>query len=355
METLLWSFETVNKSINVIGSTFSEAVYALLSWESPGEVLQIKVTDPKSGESRTIKESEIILSVNNALETNKNTFLKKGLTNYGGFSCYMDSVLVPVLLINSKLRNELLTKTSRLECGKDVQEKLRELKTQLESDSPQKSCGMLFNSLKQCETFQRLTNREQQDDGEFFVKLMGLFGLEPTTVKEQLYVFEDNWKLKNDRKEKYAMIETTMIDYPENKSILEAYQEGNFADFTGVPDSQKPTGVDDKTPVNYIFRYNRILDSDYLIFHTARVLPGIKLNTKVGIPETIKNKNNNKEYELTIVTVHIGGAFGGHYISFFKFNNIWYLYDDASGDIKPVDFEKYKDLVSKNSSLIFYI
>lgn len=362
MNTLLWTFETVGSSVNVVGSSLYDAVWSLSSWENSDsfqEVHQIKITDPKSGDFKMINKTlqpEILKTVNKTLKMSKNDNRKLvGLSNYKGMSCYMDSVLVPVLIVDSSLQNQLLTSPSEEDCGKDVQESLINLKKLIESDEKQKTCSTLFKELKKCYQFATLTTGEQQDDHDFFILLLQLFNIEPTLVREQLYVHEnEKWKLKNDREENFGIIEINLLGYPENESILEYYQQGTFSDFSNVPDKEKPTGIDDKTPVNYTYTSNRILDSEFLIFHTARKLPGIKLNTSVGIPEIIKNIENDREYYLSIITVHVGGAFGGHYVSFFKLESQWYFYDDLKSRIRPIKLEDHKDIISKNSSLIFY-
>ena len=366
METLLWTFETAGSSFNVLATGLYEAVWNLDSWfgtKERSEIEQIKITNIKNGSSQLINKNiqpEVLKTVNKEILSFETKKLEiSGLSNYKGFSCFMDSVLVPILVIDSKLRDDILNSSSTEDCALKVKQSLIDLKNNIEKGNNQ-NCSLLINILKNCENFKEMMSGEQQDDHEFLVRLLQLFKIEPTNVKEQYYTWDikDKWRLKNDRDIKYGILEINLLEYPENGNILEVYQQGVFSDFSNSPINEKPfKGDADKGEldrVDYTYSVNRIMNSDYLIFHTSRKMFNSKLKVQITIPQTIKNIENGKEYSLSIITVHIGGSQGGHYISFFKYNDKWYLYDDLNSKIIEIDFEKYKSTIYTNSSMIFY-
>ena len=77
----------------------------------------------------------------------------------------------------------------------------------------------------------------------------------------------------------------------------------------------------------YAFQKISIEQSPHVfIFHLARFNnDGTKINKSIQIPEKIM-----QTYELYAVCCHVGSYNGGHYFSFVKYNNKWYLKDDET-------------------------
>jgi ubiquitin C-terminal hydrolase len=108
-------------------------------------------------------------------------------------------------------------------------------------------------------------------------------------------------------------------------------------------------------------KYTYIWNSScYLIIHLKRfVYEGFTMNKinnlidyplKLDIEKYISNRNKiNKTYELYAVCNHIGSLNGGHYFSFIKKHDKWYLCDDD--DITEID---ESNIISNHAYILFY-
>lgn len=255
--------------------------------------------------------------------------IMSGPRNVGGVSCFMDSVLYPLLITDNKLVSEMLTKniTGNTICNnenpdyvKDLQSQLRNMK-QTAADGTLQSCSMFIRDFKKCNAnTEELMNGEQQDDSEFLQILFQLFDIEPTIVRN-----------KNGDRENLVTLEI-----PINESINES-----------------PVAVFQK---NY-----DIMKSDGLIFHINRtdyhVVNGnvrfTKNNEPIKIDKCIGNKKTN--YYLKIITCHNGSAVGGHYTAFFNKLGTWYRYDDLdSPTVRKVEWRNIQNIAETQSSMLFY-
>jgi ubiquitin carboxyl-terminal hydrolase 8 len=106
----------------------------------------------------------------------------------------------------------------------------------------------------------------------------------------------------------------------------------------------------------YIWRSPKIL-----VIHLARFTNnGMKIsknNTSIDYPLKDLTLESNvhlynrydKKYDLISVSIHMGGAGGGHYVAYRKFNNIWYSCNDSH--VSVVDEKK---VIDNNAYLLIY-
>lgn len=63
---------------------------------------------------------------------------------------------------------------------------------------------------------------------------------------------------------------------------------------------------------------------------------------------------HNQIFELTAVSVHKGNTGGGHYYTYKKHGNDWYKYDDYSGVVPRVTWEKVKNDSEKDCTMLTF-
>jgi len=296
--------------------------------------------------------ADLLTKLNSELEKFRiNPILIKGFVNFGGFSCFADSVLFPILLVDSPLKVKLLTTNS------EIKEVLNELYSKIIGSKESSTCSTLFQKLKKTKFNQELLTGDQQDDSEFLVALLDFLNYEPSRVRKIRKQSSDSstWFLSSNVTTNEAVLEINLQDTAEN--ILTTFQSDNIQDWVESDISEYPRTAEieggPEIPHRFSMEKNIIESSETLIFHTVRKLFNKKNRTPVKFSRLIKNTSTGKDYKLSIITVHHGISSGGHYISYFLFNGDWYLYDDLDG-IKLVDYSEVVKDAETNSSLFFY-
>lgn len=260
-------------------------------------------------------------------ESVKKPRIYSGPRNVGGVSCFMDSVLYPILIIDNKPVMEMLNKdltNTRNICEnvklQDLQDELVKMQTTTREAKLQ-TCSTFINKFRKCNILTaELMDGRQQDDSEFLQLLFQIFDIEPTTVKS-----------KESGLENLAVLEVPIYE-TRGKSPVAAYQE------------------------NY-----QIIKSNALIFHINRTDYTVqngqvvfkKIIEPIVIDKCIRNKSNT--FYLRIITCHQGSASGGHYISYFNKSGKWCKYDDlGSPTVVPVVWDNIKEYVETHCSMLFY-
>lgn len=352
--TNLYNFFTDTNSYSAVGTNVYDAIWGIITWHPElTEIEKIERTDLSSGQT-TMMKPEIIKAINvDILQKSRPLILTKGLTNVGGFSCFMDSLIFPLLLKDGYFKEKLLNgknkcpevQTSLIEIYKNIE------KNSSSSHSPNSlSCIPLVKAMKNCNLIKEFATGEQQDESEFLIALMDLYDLSPTKVNERIYLSNDKRKWKNIKN--LDINEAVLEIQPELNEPLKIYQASNLEDYSEDPDNMPKD--DDNNRYKYKYSAIRIINSECIIIHVKRRFLGRKDTTPIIISKTLKDESSDRYYNLEIITFHTGGYRGGHYRSFFRWGIDWYLYDDLSENIKLVDWNLVKEIAGKNGSLLIY-
>jgi ubiquitin C-terminal hydrolase len=343
--TELYNFVTNDQSYSAIGTNVYDTIWGIITWY-PGitEVESIERVNISSGEKEMLKP-EIIKAINSDIIRKADSpVMLKGMTNVGGFSCFMDAVLFPLLIIDGYFKDNLLKEQ------KDCPEITKAFKAIQSSilKKEESSCIPLITAMKKCEKIKNLVTGAQQDDSEFLIYLMDLYDLTPTLVNNRRYLSNNKrkWIENNNSDNK----ESILGIIPNNEELLKTYQAANLESF----EEENMPKDDDGNSYRYSYSADRILGSEALVMHTRRKLFGMKNRTPVKISRVLKDELRDIYYRLAVVTIHHGKAFGGHYTSFFRWGDDWYHYDDLRKTIKTVNWETVENKAETDSSLFVY-
>jgi ubiquitin C-terminal hydrolase len=299
--------------------------------------------------------------------------LNNAFKNYGGFSCYMDSILFGILSSDNYITRNIFTENEPSEATKkycsnvndineyinSIKNTISNLKQQLETDTI--SCYPLISQLKKCNTnVNKLLSGDQQDDSEFLITFMNIFDLKPTLINNKKYVSNDNenWLLLDESNIRTNILTVNLPELPNDYELLSLYQKENIIDYSSNP-SLGPKK--DNIVYQYLKEKNSIIESNTLIFHIGRYMYNSQTHIyeKNTIPiefEEFILEKPDKYFELYIVTVHSGGLSGGHYTSYIKNNGRWYHYDDIESNdkLRLVAWDVMYKRCLRNSSLLVY-
>lgn len=299
-------------------------------------------------------------------------------------SCYIDSVLFPFLIMSDwtmsrRLLDADLSKIDLKACASEEETRvtadlLKKELNRLSSDikDPESvstsgtsiaalTCVDLRKILSRCVGLARFSTSDQMDDSEFLVNLMSIFNISPTKVEKVIdYTNDPNVVDVLERsvsQHTEAFLEIVIdIDQKNKKSfpindIIEHYQRDS---------------IDEAS--DYLFGENRdkrfkketetILDSNCLIFHVNRFInTGGNRRTKLKTPVVLHPyiEKNGKYFTLSMITIHTGSTFGGHYYTYFKSDGVWFIYDDLdSATPRRVRWETVRSDSLTNSSIVIY-
>jgi hypothetical protein len=330
-DTSIYTFQTSNKSYSAVGSTIYDAVWGVVSWYDNKPILNIQ----KIERNNIILENSIVNGINETIKE-----IPKGFKNYKGFSCFLDSILFPLLVTDGYFKQHFLNDIPK--CGGN------ELQNVMKNIVGSDTCEPVIDILKKCDIMKEILNQQQQDDSEFFLKLMELYNLEPTTVSELTYLSPDDsqfFEIYN-KAETYSVLK---IDINESSSLIDMFQTPD----RNIFDEDLPVYEKTGEKMKYSYNIKKILDSDALVFYIKRMSSSTKDRREIPITKMLKK--GNKFYVLTVVTVHRGQSIErGHYVSYFKLENDYFLYDDLENDLIPTDWQELLKNASKDCSLLIY-
>ena len=255
-------------------------------------------------------DEEIFLIYEKYKEELKEKIKKLNVLKNKENSCYIDSILYPILIIpNNYIYKEI--EKSKKEEVKKIKLFLKYLKCEINnSEGKNITTKPLKKKLKQYNILKEiLNNNNEQDLSEFLYLFLNLFGINPTKIK----------------------INTKEI----NINIIEI----------GVNKNQK---IEEEIKKNY-----NILESKCLIININRIINKEKTFEEIEFKRKIKI--NDKDLRLKIIIMHIGeNCYRGHYISFFKYRNYWVYFNNLNKNLKIVDFNEIKKEV-KNIKMLIYL
>lgn len=91
--------------------------------------------------------------------------------------------------------------------------------------------------------------------------------------------------------------------------------------------------------------------SNFLILQVRRLFVGRKLRTPILLQDELEDESGN-HYYLQGIVVHHGSAAGGHYNTYVRDFDGWWLCDDETVEARPRGYNE--DLVKKNGVLFVY-
>lgn len=268
-----------------------------------------------------------------------------GLENVMGISCFIDSVLYPLLYIPIEyFMYNILNKTTQSIPDKHkleltsiekynnlflkIQEEVRILQNNVKNNNISQ-CSMLIRYFSDInDAYKKFMadaiQKRGGDDAEFLDMFMEFFDLKPTTVMVTDYIETQANSGQYDKQDN--RFEYVSIYYP-----LEGLQNIDTPIITPLPRS--------KDGKNRYSQYT-ILDTECLI---------IKVDN--AQQDLIRVLNiNNKQFSIKVITLFNNG----HYTSIFTKNNIWYKYDDLTPSIEEINLISYKQQILDNVSILIY-
>ena len=289
--------------------------------------------------------------------------LLTGYKNYRN-SCFMDSILFPMLVVPNNYFDRVLFKSDKCETNlEEIKQALYEQAMTMRTNRDfNLKCIAIMKHVKNPVLKQLLTGN-QQDDSEFLIALMDIFDLKPVSTRLTRYMSNDmqNWVKTSSVDENISVLEFKIPDdYDESVNIIEWIQRDQITDFKDQPIEDWPRREENER-YQYIKETYQILPCEALIIHIVRKNmyneeEYEKIEDPVTFSEYVKNTETNELLELTIITNHEGDEETGHYTSYFKYDGNWFRYNDADpvNRVAPTTWRKILRKTRTTNSLLVY-
>lgn len=306
-----------------------------------------------------------------------------------GNSCYLDSVLVALLMIPNKFITDTVLKsdviaTKRVACESNIQARqqlqneLRIITSYLRDGSPlkdmKKTCSDLRQILRSCPVEESYWDSAPRDAGEFLTYLLSMFPTDRDTVVTR------TTSVSNDGKnfvDKIVTIEDNHSAVMQlNLHIIDKYRSRKFKTVllsvfcnTTTIDKLSDDNLIVRAGVSYSIKkeVTKVIDSPYLIFKFDRlkranngtmqfISTAIIPDQNIYLPPVSKLRLIRR---LTLNAIVCWEA--GHYVCYFKLGLVWYLFNDIDDKnyIQPVGdyidmLNQKKWSIMSNGVLYFY-
>jgi ubiquitin C-terminal hydrolase len=314
----------------------------------------------------------------------------KGMRNIGN-TCYMDSVLFPMIALPSKyIRSTILGNQTSVENPGDTEKEKKRKRTRrilknslvklyrsMRKDEETPTVKKVKKAFKRCPSkFEsNYSDYGQEDAGEFLQTMADVFGL--NDMKRQLTVYgtndispipsNDNLVVSSNREEIQSIIQQVTVEQLRHGRVNTPVKIGSF--LQSVDDSGELDISNSFTPeINgkvEIFKRRiaktEVVDTPYLVFYIIRQglmrrdkdgnikfrrdgMPHINpsIYRKVVDPSETLTLPSKRVLMLTSIVLHLGSTIAsGHYILYFKCDGEWLVYDDlGTGFVKIGSFSK---------------
>ena len=279
-----------------------------------------------------------------------NTSISSDILKNVGNSCYMDSVLVALLLVpNSFVNTHILytdlflrakdnivcgeTATEDLDFRIEIQEALVDLAESLRGRKEIGSCIELKKLFMRCKYLMKFSTYEQHDSSEFLTSLLELFNTDASMCIESRTFNANNYNLSS---------YTKRVEFPYH-SIIYNIKAGKSIQNPIIDRSDMSLKVNDVELDTITTLETFIVRGDYLIFQVDRAdYTGVVRRDKVETPDIYIGNNRLR---LTAVVIHTTR----HYVAYIKINNDWYFYDDLGEHLEYVGSQQ--ELVYRTPSI----
>ena len=284
-----------------------------------------------------------------------------GLLNYDGTSCYSDCVLFSLLAIpDNFIHNYMLccdikhNNNISKNCEKIrniIQKYILKICISIRHTNNIKSCDHFKKLLKLCriDGMPNFGKSGQQEAGEFLIYLFTIFNINNIAKTKNINFVTNNISSSVTKKE---LIQTSIIHdrkaspvifidpflliNKSDKNNLIYYFLKQFTD-SGLLSNDNLFKLEKNNKVEYYrrkFSYMTIIDSPYIVFWVQRANPvdSSVIYTRITPTQKITLKSNRILY-LNSIIIHMGSVNGGHYVTFFRKDKKWYLYDDINPNI----------------------
>ena len=337
----------------------------------------VQVTIPMNNLEKPSKE---ITEPKKPIITQTKNIIQKGdLPQNHENSCYLDSVLVALLLpdtlfVNYKVLWRVLAKmnsgyvfsndsSADVKYRKGIQKIVKNLTKTMRGSNGRKNSSELVHELRTClgqgNFFSTFSNSDAQDASDVLSALLDVFGLTNNVNSKQVMVHGTNditsespkdLYITSDRTEEFGLI----IHLPTWKpnSTIEDNLSQNTDTLLDTP-YQSPKGEFFRAITHVKYMINL-----FCVVHVDRTT----LNTKNQQPFNVSAafKHNGRRFKLMAAVLHQGAHMkGGHYTTLCNLDGEYHYYDDMKGGILiPLgnDFEvvKTKTKMDFTCTLLFY-
>ena len=267
--------------------------------------------------------------------------------DWTGNSCYIDSVLVSLF----SEPNDFLTYNF---FEKEIVYK--EIQYELKNIYKRENVKKLRETFRNFKVSQRFHGTDTQDAGEFLQYLFTIFDITPNKQIRYTYISNDknNFKLTskiiNDKSSPIILITLTGLNKDNTYNLCSFIKQKELAEFDN----------------NNLFKYNgetykyRLeitkYISPFIVFYIQRQNLDGSFNKIKMVPSPFLITPSYSKLSLSAIVIHTGGA---HYVCVYKYDEIWYYYNDMSKNkIKEIgSFEQMLEIDKspiKYGTLFFY-
>jgi len=310
----------------------------------------------------------------------------RGMTNYGGFSCYMDSALFALFAIPNDfitrhiLDKDVSTTTIQKMCNlKEIQKSLQALTKQIRGQGRAFTCEPLLNSIRRyCrrdipENY-RFYQPEQRDPLDVIDFLFQLFDVVPKTSVQRQTTYKTYQtpalsRVHHQQHKQYKSRSVTRnnhcIWHVPSTSLITPSLSQNLTQITEEDDLENPF-IEGGNRFRYRYVKTTFKVPSYFIMSLDRIQRAQVVHQFIET-EVIPSEQIQLRQLFAIIVqtgfdggTRIGGYIGnGHYICYLKNNDgRWYLYNDiAQSNIRLIG--TYEQLIQieevlTRSMLLFY-
>jgi len=253
--------------------------------------------------------------------------------------------------IKNEIENKIKNLKDKTEYTTERQELIKSLKNIIE-DQKTNNLGNLRDYCANTFDFKNnVDNRSQEDASEFIEKLLNKLEYPYTNLYKFIYINKEFCEETLNTARISDLYYNTIISLfntnntnTDIKSLLTLYFSLSNNSTGGICGEGKT-----------IYEQKDIQQTNNYLLITLPIINyyTIEKNTNLKITLNDKINVNNKEYELTGVINHIGQNLkSGHYISFTKYNDIWYKNDDKI--ITPNNNDYYNTSNNGNPYVVLY-
>lgn len=264
--------------------------------------------------------------------------------NWTGNSCYIDSVLVSLFSQSNKIIQEQFFEKNLIEQNrKDIQEEIKNL---YKRDNVKK----LREKFKHFLGSQKFHGTGTQDAGEFLQYLFNIFNVIIGQQIRYTYISNDEKKFKlsskiiDNQATPIVPIILTNLNKDKTYNLCSFIKQQEFAEF------------DEKNLVKYkgeLYKYRLEITKyicPFIVFYIHRESSNHSFNKIKMIPSPFLITPSYSKLSLSAIVIHTGGA---HYFCVYKYDEIWYEYDDMEKKkIKKIG--SYKDMLKIDKSPVKY-
>ena len=313
----------------------------------------------------------------------------KGMRNIGN-TCYMDSVLFPLIALPGKyIMSTMLGNQKSVEKPGDTEKEKKRKKTRrilknslvklyrsMRKGNAIPTVKKVKQAFKKCPSNfgSDYSGYGQEDAGEFLQTMADIFDL--NDMKRRVTVHgtndispnpsNDELVVSSNREENQSIIQQVKVEQLRHGRVTTPIKIGSF--LKSVDDSGELETANSFTPeINgniEIFKRRiettEVIDTPYLVFYILRQglmrrdkdgnikfrrdgMPHINPNVyrKVVDPSEILTLPSSRVLTLTSIVLHLGSTIeSGHYILYFKCDGEWWVYDDlGTGFVKIGSFD----------------